>query len=538
MRESVLKTALGIKQGNPGPLGAILHLLRHALKLDLHKHPDFKNYVDVLQKYLKQKPDITKAEEAIRNKINSGYLPSVLNVACGRDEKVFVLSASSKNLMQFWVEMLSKVASLSEDDPLLSSVLFNGAMEKAGSMKFSDIPRINTWDYLCRDLNMMTRETSRRVKHADKLFLDKATGWRHRHFVLTKHTLEYYTKAGGEKKGTINIKGAVIRPYAFDCLTESMIQNNRLYCFEIHPGKNMDNVDPDLLTHAKQVVKIMKKSACNKKLKACLRAANPTACSKVLEVIHALNMHGEINKKVLERVEALIYEQQVFFLRQNVRTAVDECFRQALREVVFDAKRLKLDTTSTILSKAVTLSERSLIELSILRARQTLTQRRFNVRVLKAPSFLEAERKFVSALTSVFRLEHVKFSNREQKLLVAIVIQNAGYSLLSHTSYGEYFSLAIRVLKAAVGKCGIFNVDTSALQLAKLCIALTEIEGFHAQDIFEQSSNSLLSSMKNLITTLFFESDPHAYAKGEEYAIEKYPFLRHIKRRAKTTFDG
>jgi hypothetical protein len=173
-----------------------------------------------------------------------------------------------------------------------------------------------------------------------------------------------------------------------------------------------------------------------------------------------------------------------------------------------------------------------------MRARHALTQRIFNVRLNHVPKQHDAEKRFFSALSAVLKIETVRFSNREMKLAVATIIQNAGYSLLTHTTTGEYLSLATRVMKAAVGKCSIFSADTQSTQLAKLIISLAEVDGVHVADIFDKSGGGLLSSMKSLITNEFFETDPHAYSKSEDYCIEKYPFLRHIKRLEKSTFDG
>jgi hypothetical protein len=70
-----------------------------------HKY-QYKNYIDVLQKYLKKQPvNIGKMEDEINHKIYSGNLQIIANVAYQREEKLFVLVATSKSLQQLWVDM-------------------------------------------------------------------------------------------------------------------------------------------------------------------------------------------------------------------------------------------------------------------------------------------------------------------------------------------------------------------------------------------------------------------------------------------------
>jgi hypothetical protein len=104
------------------------------------------------------------------------------------------------------------------------------------------------------------------------------------------------------------------------------------------------------------------------------------------------------------------------------------------------------------------------------------------------------------------------------KLIVAVLIQKAAGAMLVHVAGGEYLPLASRILKATLGnlkpnlsqfspnftpnwynlnqnchnltrkgKCSVFNVDTESLQLAKLIVSLSDLDGALEHGMFDKS---------------------------------------------------
>ena len=46
-----------------------------------------------------------------------------------------------------------------------------------------------SWDYLCRELNMLSSSAAARIDKIQKEFNSKLTGWNHRYFVVQKNSL-------------------------------------------------------------------------------------------------------------------------------------------------------------------------------------------------------------------------------------------------------------------------------------------------------------------------------------------------------------
>ena len=338
-------------------------------------------YVQVLQKFLKKNaPGVSKDEEALKRKIYSGQLPVVNNIACSRDDKLFVLVASSKALMNLWIDMLNSVANGTNDGMAYgNAVLFNGFLEKAGSMKTEDMDehsKLTNWDYICQEHDMLSRDAITRIANNEKHFMQKLRGWRKRYFVLQSNTLSYYTSAGGEKKGTIYLKGATIRAIHQASIPTSMMSKKRHYCILIQAGKDVSAFDPSLIDEAQQIVNGLSKSTLNKKLRAALKADNSTVAKKALDL--AEKMGGELKyfkKKILDEAKNLIRLHNVFDTKQSLRMAIQDMYLNSLKEAVAQATNLQIDPDSVLLNKAGILAERSNIELLILRARNTVSIR-------------------------------------------------------------------------------------------------------------------------------------------------------------------
>ena len=344
------------------------------------------------------------------------------------------------------------------------------------------------------------------------------------------YIISYFTKPGGVLKGVINLKGAVVRAVTYESLSDNMIANNRIFCVQVQPGVDMGSVDPDVIDLAKRMLTNLQKLTCLQKLKISFKHQNSIACWKVLEVIDQLKIRSQINKKLISKVEKLILQESLFTLKQNLRIALNEGHKTSISDLLAESRELKVDPNYPVVARAMLLEHRSECELLLLRSRSLLSTRTSHI---SDPAHVNPDKMVDSIVSSLSQVEVSRFSSREMKLLVATIIQKAGYNLLKQITSGEYLSLAVRIIKAALGKCYVYNIDTDALQLSKLIVAIVEIDGVLSDEMFNHSHSNLLSTMKNIVSGMYFEDldNPHSYAYQPAFAIEKYPMLRHIRRK-------
>ena len=174
----------------------------------------------------------------------------------------------------------------------------------------------------------------------------------------------------------------------------------------------------------------------------------------------------------------------------------------------------------------------------------------------------DIDAKFDQTMAKIMRIESTRFTNREQKLMCAVIIQKTGYAVMKRLYQGEHFALCVRILKAGLSKCGAYSVSSECIQLLKLIIMLHSTDHAGAFDdnafdkgmkhshvyayiytytyvfsymcsytyAFYKGGHGLLANVRNIITNDFFLADPHEYAYSNQYAIDNYKYLRHIKK--------
>lgn len=164
---------------------------------------------------MKRAAGLASLEEEILRLIDERNLIKLTEILSGRGTGRLVMSAATADVMKEWMESLQLACQMGIDaNGVQHSVYKTGVLEKAA--------RGN----------------------------EGLRNWRQRYFVLEGLSISYYTKQGGEKKGCVRVGGGEVR------ILTGEDTGGRNFCFELQEGRDLSNIDPDLLFEARKQANI------------------------------------------------------------------------------------------------------------------------------------------------------------------------------------------------------------------------------------------------------------------------------------------
>lgn len=162
---------------------------------------------------MKRAAGLASLEEEILRLIDERNLYKLTDILSGRGTGRLVMSAATADVMKEWMEALELACQMGIDaSGRQHNVYKTGILEKAA--------RGN----------------------------EGLRNWRQRYFVLEGLSISYYTKQGGEKKGCVRVGGGAVR------VLTGEDTGGRNFCFELQEGRDLSNIDPDLLFEARKQV--------------------------------------------------------------------------------------------------------------------------------------------------------------------------------------------------------------------------------------------------------------------------------------------
>ncbi|KAJ1422554.1 hypothetical protein B484DRAFT_113232 [Ochromonadaceae sp. CCMP2298] len=220
VKERLIQRCLAVKNGFKVNANETMQLLRRAYKLRLDEDPLMAPYLKTMSKKVKKFAGVLRQEKVIQTAIDQNNVPLLSRLLQGRGEGRLVMCAPSAYALDEWLQYLGagcsghfKRSICNEAGEFVDQAFFSGTMEKAA------------------------RNEQGRV-----------SGWRQRYFVLGAVSLSYHTKARGSRKGTIRVLGGGVRRMPADeC-------QGKQHCLELEEGRDISQVDPDLLAEASKYV--------------------------------------------------------------------------------------------------------------------------------------------------------------------------------------------------------------------------------------------------------------------------------------------
>ena len=139
-------------------------------------------------------------------------------------------------------------------------------------------------------------------------------GWRHRWFVLNSQSLSYYIRAGGEKKGTVRVKGGAIRRMSPE------EAGGRPFCIELQEGRDLSVIDADLLDEARRLVRTARQKEIEENLRQGIENGDVPIVTKYLEKAELL--FAVVDFALVAEAKAFIQCCSLKNLKQDIRSAL------------------------------------------------------------------------------------------------------------------------------------------------------------------------------------------------------------------------
>jgi hypothetical protein len=213
IKQKLFQMIADIKAGQSIKQIEIMQLMRRIKSLKLDQNTALQPHIQLLDKQMKRAAGLASLEEEILRLIDERDLVKLTDILSGRGTGRLVMSASAADVMKEWMDALELACQLGVDKSGLQHTVYKtGILEKAA--------RGN----------------------------EGLRNWRQRFFVLEGLSISYFTKQGGEKKGCVRVGGGAVR------ILSGEDTGGRNYCFELQEGRDLSNIDPDLLFEARKQV--------------------------------------------------------------------------------------------------------------------------------------------------------------------------------------------------------------------------------------------------------------------------------------------
>jgi hypothetical protein len=234
---------------------------------------------------MKRVAGLASLEEEILRLIDERDLNRLSDILSGRGTGRLVMSASTADGMKEWMETLELACQMGVDQIYKAGVLEKAARGNEG-----------------------------------------LRNWRQRYFILDGLSISYFTKQGGEKKGCVRVGGGAVR-----ALTDEDT-GGRNFCFELQEGRDLSNIDPDLLFEARKQVKLMEKDNLEEQLVEAVNARSETQCASILD--RATKLEISLDSDLVTQAKAILVRMQHRALKLELRDVCQTIPRGQLQELV------------------------------------------------------------------------------------------------------------------------------------------------------------------------------------------------------------
>lgn len=430
-------------------------------------------------------------EEAIIKLLEEKNVTKLSDLLSGRGQGKLVMAAPSPEAMADWLEVLQQVCS--------KKIALPSARAATNNKPFSAPTPVEE-----EELECMTVLKAGSLEKAARGNEGVLRNWRLRYFVLQGDEMSYFTKLGGEKKGAIRVTGGAVRALP---LSESSGHHN---CIELQEGRDLSVIDPELLGEVRKQVNIFRREQLEEELARGIATGTEERLMAALESASSFGI--SLDGELVAQARSVLMREQHKKLKLDLREALVTLPRRRMQELIRTAKRVRLDPNNAFLRRAILHADKSDVELTLLRARSSMGR--------------VEDAVFKRAVTSVQQLDAKRLSVREKYLLVAILLQWTGYTILRTLVQGSMGAQhCIHVLNQVLASTIVYYIETEPMQLARTvleglqsCLDGSEMDSFLADKPTRHLPGGV--SMANL--SLQFQGANNAIT----FSLERFPQLR------------
>ena len=263
-------------------------------------------------------------------------------------------------------------------------------------------------------------------------------------------------------------------------LAESSGHHN---CIELQEGRDLSMIDPELLDEVRKQVNIFRRDQLEDELAKAISIGSEERLAAALE---SANSYGiSLDGELVVQARSVLMREQHKKLKLDLREALITLPRRRLQELIRTAKRVRLDPNNTFLRRAFLHMDKSDVELTLLRARTSMGH--------------VEDAVFKRSMAAVQQLDAKRLTIREKYLLVAVLLQWTGYTVLRNLVQGSIgVQHCIHVLNQVLASTIIYYIETEPMQLARTVLEglKTWLEGSEIDNILNDNSHKRVHASK------------------------------------------
>eukprot|EP00981_Chlorochromonas_danica_P001358 scaffold289_cov169-Ochromonas_danica.AAC.19 len=476
-------------------------------------------YNQIIVKNTKKLTAIFKQEQYITDLLEENDIVRLNKLLSGRGGGRLVISFPSAFARDQWYDKLGDVCRGKYIEAQTAANIEEGNLQKPANSTSTNI--------------VYTGVFEKAARNAEGIY----KGWRQRYFVLSGSHITYYTKAQGERKGSMRVMGGAVRimdPREFVSPRQSLarggdttLHTNRLYCLEIEEGRDISTISHDLLDDAQKRVRLAKAMKLEHLLSQAVRYRSLVVLRKMLN--YAKDLEMMVDYKIIRAAKQCLADLQEHSLKQEIHAATRLIPRDhVLRELLHSCQEYKLDPSYPSLIKINKLLTKSEIERELLRAAHY-------IRYDDIDGFIRCFRKLAKVDWSQTQAEVQKLQYVNLFILFVSMVAHQQH-LLGRTMLTRRFYKKALILSSAQ------HVETESMDLVRLFLYLNHnVNIHHALDIlgkasgnkeesltgqFNEMEGHQISGQTDDIQSFIEEINGLPFSSSRHHAIVKYPKLR------------
>ncbi len=423
----------------------VMQLLRRVRLVKLEADPSLRDALKLLHEKMRHITGIQNQEEAILKLLEEKNVEQLSELLSGRGQGRLIMAAASADSLNEWFEAL-KTACAAPALPGAAAAAATTTTRKDNSV----VLKAGSLEKAARGKEGLLRN------------------WRLRYFVLQGDNLSYFTKLGGEKKGSIRVTGGAVR------LLPVAEAGGHQFAIELQEGRDLSLIDKELLEEVRKQVNVFRRDQLEDELSKAISVGSEERLSKALDDAQTFGV--TLDAELVLQARSVLLRQQHKKLKVDLREALRSLPRRRLQELIRTAKRIRLDPNNGLLKKAILHVDRSDVELQLLRARVQLS--------------LLDDAQFKRALSTVQQFDPKRLTVREKHIMVGILLQWSGYSVLRHlVQAAAPISHSINVLNQVLASVSVYYIETEAMQLARtVAEGLSQFDAKHSLELASEPS--------------------------------------------------
>lgn len=328
------------------------------------------------------------------------------------------------------------------------------------------------------------------------------TKWKSRYFVLTNRVLNYFTKPGGNLKGSFRIINCGMR-----ILSKNEIPG-KPFLIELEEGRDITNISPDLLNEAKRIVKLAKILEIETILKKARQLKSAQLLQKMFNF--AKDLEVIIDYNLFNDCKTLLTSLKTDTILKDLLTSQYVLPKKfVLKELLEKSKELLLETNLTGFRRLIFCVSKTEIEYDIIRCSSLLQYQSLS--------------QFLKTIQQILEKKNIQgLPDQYKSKVITMTFQYICILLFNRIKCGFNFIFLQKLFKLLLSWSLTYFVELEVMGLIRLALLINPINNFRSTIFYISTTNNSQNHIFELMKGLLEQTND----SQDQFNILKYPKLR------------